>query len=489
MRNTYRMVVSAFLVAAGLAVAAFAGPRPGPVPARAPHAALARASQATQIDWQKVDQEALEKFTAYLRVNTTNPPGNEVRAVDFYKKIFDAEGIPYETGESAPGRGNIVARLKGQGHEPALILLNHMDVVPVDQRFWTVPAFDGLVKDGYVWGRGSEDMKNIGIAELMAFLLLHRNHVPLKRDVIFLGTADEEAGGNFGAGWVQKNKPEWYRGAGFLVNEGGMSPSDAAGNPIFFGIDTRANTPAWLHLTVPGPSGHGSIPIPDPATTRLVAALERLRQWQPPLDLTPPMEHSFVSLAPYVQEPWRSRLAHIDQFVREPNAREELAREHPGWLALLTNTVSITQLGGSKKINVIGPEATASLDCRLLPGTTIEQWVAQIRKVLDDPSIKIDVVLNFPSSHSPDDSALVSTIRQAVGQEYPGTAVIFTPLEAFTDSHLFRERGIASYGFSPFAVAGDDVRRIHGNDERIPVKSFQAGVRLMYQVVYDFSRR
>ena len=174
---------------------------------------------------------------------------------------------------------------------------------------------------------------------------------------------------------------------------------------------------------------------------------------------------------------------------REPNAREELAREHPGWLALLTNTVSITQLGGSKKINVIGPEATASLDCRLLPGTTIEQWVAQIRKVLDDPSIKIDVVLNFPSSHSPDDSALVATIRQAVGQEYPGTAVIFTPLEAFTDSHLFRERGIASYGFSPFAVADDDVRRIHGNDERIPVKSFQAGVRLMYQVVYDFSRQ
>jgi acetylornithine deacetylase/succinyl-diaminopimelate desuccinylase-like protein len=418
-----------------------------------------------------------------------NPPGNEVRAVDFYKKIFDAEGIPYETGESAPGRGNIVARLKGQGHEPALILLNHMDVVPVDQRFWTVPAFDGLVKDGYVWGRGSEDMKNIGIAELMAFLLLHRNHVPLKRDVIFLGTADEEAGGNFGAGWVQKNKPEWYRGAGFLLNEGGMSPADASDKPIFFGIDTIEKTPAWLHLTVTGRSGHGSIPIPDSATNRLVAALEHLRQWQPPIELTPPMQHALVSLAPYVQEPWRSRLTHIDQFVREPNAREELAREHPGWLALLTNTVSITQLGGSKKINVIGPEATASLDCRLLPGTTIDEWVEQIRKVLDDPSIKIDVVLNFPSSHSPDDSALVATIRQAVGQEYPGTGVIFTPLEAFTDSHLFRERGIASYGFSPFVVAGGDARRIHGNDERIPVQSFQAGVRLMYQVVYDFSRQ
>ena len=183
-----------------------------------------------------------------------------------------------------------------------------------------------------------------------------------------------------------------------------------------------------------GRSGHGSIPIPDSATNRLIAALNRLRQWQPPLELTPPMEHGFVSLAPYVAEPWRSRLEHMDQFIREPNAREELEREHPGWLAMLTNTVSITQLEGSKKINVIGPEATASLDCRLLPGTEIDSWVGQIRKVLDDPSIKIDVVLNFPTSHSPDDSALVEAIREAVKQQYPGAGVIYTPLEAFTDS-------------------------------------------------------
>jgi acetylornithine deacetylase/succinyl-diaminopimelate desuccinylase-like protein len=489
MRKTSTMLVPVFLLAAGLAMPGLAGPRPAPSPARASHAAMAQAGAAPAIDWQKVNREALEKFTAYLRVNTTNPPGNEVRGLDFYKKIFDVEGIAYETGESAPGRGNIVARLKGQGNEPALILLNHVDVVPVDQRFWTVPAFEGLVKDGYVWGRGSEDMKNIGIAQLMAFLLLHRNHVPLKRDVIFLATADEEAGGNFGAGWVQKNRPDWYRGAGFLLNEGGESYADSSGTPIFFGIDTIEKTPAWLHLTVTGRSGHGSIPIPDSATNRLIAALDRLRQWQPPLELTPPMEHGFVSLAPYVAEPWRSRLDHMDQFIREPNAREELQSEHPGWLAMLTNTVSITQLEGSKKINVIGPEATASLDCRLLPGTEIDSWVSQIRKVLDDPSIKIDVVLNFPTSHSPDDSALVKAIREAVKQQYPGAGVIYTPLEAFTDSHLFRERGIASYGFSPFAVTGDDMRRIHGNDERIPVQSFEAGIRLMYQVVYDFSHQ
>jgi acetylornithine deacetylase/succinyl-diaminopimelate desuccinylase-like protein len=487
MGKSVSTVSCVLLLAAGLTVVPHFPARSSAAPA--PARATSPAPAAPAIDWAQVDREALAKFTAYLRVNTTDPPGNEVRGVAFYKKIFEAEGIPFETGESAPGRGNIVARLRGQGHEPALILLNHMDVVPVDQRFWTVPAFDGLAKDGYVWGRGSEDMKSIGIAELMAVLLLHRNQVPLRRDVIFLATADEEAGGNFGAGWVQKQRPDWYRGTGFLLNEGGTSLLSASGKPIFFGIDSIEKTPAWLHLKVTGRSGHGSIPIPGSATNRLIAALDRLRQWQPPIELTPPIERAFVSMAPYVAEPWRSRLAHIDRFVHEPGAREELAREHPEWLALLTNTVSITQLEGSKKVNVIGPEATASLDCRLLPGMTIGKWVAQIRRVLDDPSVKVEVVLNFPSSHSPDDSALVRTIRQAVKQRDPGSGVIFTPLEAFTDSHLFRERGIASYGFSPFAVAEGDSRRIHGNDERIPVKLFQAGVRLMYRVVYDFCRR
>jgi acetylornithine deacetylase/succinyl-diaminopimelate desuccinylase-like protein len=489
MRKTGWMASCLLLLAAGVAVAAGVRTKPAPKPATAPRvAAAAQAAAAPKIDWAKVDREAIDKFTAYLRVNTSDPPGNEVRAVAFFKKIFDAEGIPYQTGESAPGRGNIVARLKGTGHEPALILLNHMDVVPVDQRFWTVPGFAGLIKDGYIWGRGSEDMKDTGMAELMAFLLLHRNHVPLKRDVIFLGTADEEAGGNFGAGWVAKQRPAWYRGAGYLLTEGATSRSDAAGKPIFYGVGTIEKTPAWLKLTATGRSGHGSIPIPDSATNRLVKALVKLEHYQSPLQLTPQMQRALASIAPYQPEPWRSRLAHLDQFIHQPNARQELAQK-PEWLALLTNTISITQLSGSKKINIIGPEATATLDCRILPGMTIERWVKQIRDIIQDPSIKIDVVLNFPSTSSKVDTPLYQSIQRAVHQLHPGAGVTLSTLTGFTDSHFYRERGITSYGFEPFAVTEDDERRVHGNDERIPVKTFTDGVRLMYQVVYDFSHQ
>jgi acetylornithine deacetylase/succinyl-diaminopimelate desuccinylase-like protein len=452
-------------------------------------AASVRAVAGTpKIDWPRVDHEAIEKFIVYLRVDTSNPRGNEDRAVAYFKKIFDAEGIPYKTSDSASGRGNIVARLKGEGHEPALILLNHMDVVPVDQRFWTVPGFSGLIKDGYVWGRGSEDMKDLGMAELMAFLLLHRNHVPLKRDVIFLGTADEEAGGNFGAGWVAKNRPEWYRGAGYLLTEGATSRSDASGNPIFYGVGFIEKTPAWVKLTATGRSGHGSIPIPDSATNRLVAALVKLERWQPPLELTPPMQRMFASLATYQPEPWRSRMEHIDQFLRQPDARKELARR-PEWLALMTNTIAITQLSGSKKVNIIGPEATATLDCRILPGMTIERWVQQIREIIQDASIKINVMLNFPSTISGVDTPLYQSIQQAVHQVEPGAGVTLSAETGFTDSHFYRERGITAYGFEPFAVTEEDQRRVHGNDERLPVRTFTDGIRLMYEVVYDFSRQ
>ena len=182
-------------------------------------------------EWPKLDEEAVKNLSEYIRVDTSNPPGNEARAVDWFKKIFDAEGIPYDTAESAPGRGNIVARLKSSkpNGEPALILLNHMDVVPVSREYWTVDPFAGLVRDGYVWGRGAEDMKSTGIAQLMVFLELHRAQVPLRRDVIFLGTADEEAGGLFGPGWLLKNKPEWTAGAGFLLTEGANTPAGDSG--------------------------------------------------------------------------------------------------------------------------------------------------------------------------------------------------------------------------------------------------------------------
>lgn len=449
--------------------------------------AAAQSHSEVALDWPKLNQEAIEKLSDYIRVDTSNPPGNEVRAAAWYAKIFKAEGIPYETGESAPGRGSIVARLKGSGKEPALILLNHMDVVPVSREFWTVNPFAGLQRDGYLWGRGSEDMKSLGIAELLAFLELHRSHVALRRDVIFLGTADEEVGGIYGAGWVAKNRPNWYEGAGFLITEGSSTRVDSSGHVVFYGVGPTEKTPGWLKLTAKGRSGHGSIPIPDSATNRLVAALERLRTYRAPLELTPPIEAVLRSMAPYELEPWRSRFMNLRAFVASPDAYADL-QDSPAFLALLTNTISITGLEGSKKINIIAPSASALLDCRLLPGWTIERWRDQVRKIIQDDSMEIETVMNFPSTVSPVDTPLYAAIEETVKRLHPDAGVAQSMITGFTDSHYFRAHGIVSYGVAPFALPEEDARRVHGNDERIPVKAYTDGVRLVWELVYKFCR-
>ena len=198
-------------------------------------AALLFSSSATQAQiTDSLEDEAVAWLQQLIQVDTINPPGNETRAVEFYADIFDAEGIEYETAESAPGRGNIWARLEG-GDEPALILLQHTDVVPADEEFWTIPVLSGAIRDGQILGRGARDMKGLGITQLATFLSLHRSGAELNRDVIFLATADEEAGGFFGVGWLIDNRPEIFEGAGFLLNEGGGAGVD--GGEVVFGVE------------------------------------------------------------------------------------------------------------------------------------------------------------------------------------------------------------------------------------------------------------
>lgn len=451
----------------------------------APSSQAQSASAAASPDWNALNTEAVQKLSAYIQVNTTNPPGNEIRGAQWFGKIFQAEGIPFETGEVAPGRGNIVARLKGTGSAPALILLNHMDVVPVSRSYWSVDPFSGLVRDGYIWGRGSLDMKSLGILQLLTFLELHRLHVPLIRDVIFIGTADEEAGGNMGAGWVVKERPQWIAGAGFMLTEGAGSLADDSGKTVYFGVGPTEKTPAWLRLTATGRAGHASVPIADSAPNHLIAALDKLRQYRPPLELTPPVEAMLRTHAPYEPEPWRSRLADPQQFLAKPDAYD-LLETRPDILSRLTNTISITALQGSNKTNIIPPEATAELDCRLLPGWTIDRWIAQTRQVIGDPSIRVDVILNFPPAASSTDTPLYASIAKAVHQFDPDAGLVETVDSGFTDSHFFRDKGIVSYGFEPFAVTHEDDARVHGDNERIPVKNYTDGLQLLWNIVYDF---
>ncbi|MDP6417310.1 MAG: M20/M25/M40 family metallo-hydrolase, partial [Gammaproteobacteria bacterium] len=265
---------------------------------------------------QTLEDESVAWLQDLIRIDTINPPGNESRAVDFYARIFEAEGIEYETAESAPGRGNIWARLEGDD-EPGLILLQHTDVVPAEEEFWTIDPLSGDIRDGYILGRGTRDMKGLGILQLAAFLSLHRSGVELNRDIIFLATADEEAGGYFGVGWLIDNRPDIFDGAGILLNEGGGGSRSTEGD-IVFGVEVTQKVPVWLRLNAIDTPGHGSSPRTTSSVTRIVQALNMLLENPFPPRIIGPVAEYFSELSIDMDEEWGPAYADIAGAIRDP---------------------------------------------------------------------------------------------------------------------------------------------------------------------------
>ncbi|MBL8188153.1 MAG: M20/M25/M40 family metallo-hydrolase [Acidobacteria bacterium] len=445
------------------------------------------ASSSTQaqssINWDSLQKEAVELFVQYLKIDTTNPPGNETRAANFFAELCKREGIEHQVFEPFPGRGTLWARLKGDSSQRPIILLNHTDVVPHSPEFWSVPAFSGQIKDGFIYGRGAQDMKSVGLAQFMVMVALKRAKVPLKRDIIFLATADEEAGGLLGAGWFAKHHPELLGKAEFLFNEGGSNMVDQNGKVLAVGVGPSEKTPAWLRLTATGEPGHGSIPRPNSAVNRLLRALNRLLDYSPAVQLTPVVEQSFKALAPLLPPDLAAKYSNLREAIKDPAFARTLESD-PGAKALTRNTISVTMLNGGNKVNVIPPVATAEIDTRLVPGEKLDRWIAELRDVIKDDSVKIETVLAFEANASPIDSDLVKAVADVVQRRYPGAIISHPVLAGFTDSHYFRVLGVHSYGFSPFVAPGRELGGgFHGNDERIGQKAFADGVKFFYDVI------
>ena len=426
---------------------------------------------------------ALERLMTYIEVDTTNPPGNEIRGAEFFAEIFDAAGIDYQIAESAPGRGNIWARLEG-GDEPAVVLLHHIDVVPATPSEWDTDPLAATILDGVLYGRGALDTKSLGIMHLEAFLSLHESGVALNRDVIFMATADEEAGGYFGAGWLVENRPEIFEGVGFLLNEGGRGMD--SGDQLSFSIEVAQKRPYWLRLTATDEPGHGSRPAPTYASARLVAALNRI--YESPFEprVVAPVREMFTRIADTVDPQWQESLADIDNAIEDPEFLSAFHAAEPGLHALLRNTCSITMLSGSQKINVVPPTSTAELDCRILPDQDAREFLAAMRERIDDDQIEIEEIMLFGAAASSSDTGLYALLEDSIRRHYPGAGIAPGVTSGFTDSHFFRDIDIESYGYSPSVRTTAQGSSVHGNNERIGVETFERGVEIMVETVTRF---
>jgi acetylornithine deacetylase/succinyl-diaminopimelate desuccinylase-like protein len=432
---------------------------------------------AVTIDWHALGRETVELLRAYLRIDTTNPPGNEAAGAAFLAGVLRANGIDSRTVESAPGRANLVARVAGDGSLGGIVLHHHIDVVYADRRYWSVDPFGGEIRDGFLYGRGAIDMKSTGILQLAAVLALTRAGARLTRDLIFLATADEEAGSAHGAQFVAARHPEWLAGAEYALSELGGIELDPRKRAPFAHVVISEKTGLPLTLTARDSPGHGSMPWPDTAPHRLIRALGRLLAAERPPRVLPEVQDYFRALARVLPPDEGRGLEDLPASLRDPAFRARfLARRD--WAAMVRTTFAANMLRGSEKLNVIPPEAVADIDCRVLAGDDpgeVRDWVTRV--VADD---HVEVAFarepKVPNL-SPPDTEMYKALADALARRAPGVVVAPEILVAFTDSWVFRTMGLSAYGWSPFVLDDEEWGRMHGNDERISLENLTEGAR------------
>ena len=427
------------------------------------------------IAWPGVFDEALERFVQYLQIDTTNPPGNEAPAARWLGSLLEAEGIETEYIEIQPNREAVFAWLRGDGSKRPMMLCNHTDVVPVEEEYWTKPAFEGHIEDGKVYGRGAVDMKGCGIMHLLTMLLLKREEVPLTRDLVFCGVPDEEAGSVWGMDWLCKNRPDLVD-VEFEMSEGGSGSTQLLGvEANIFSVATNEKDICWLRLESVGTPGHGSRPHYDNSAVHLVNALSRLAAWERPVKITPETRI------------WLDRLAaegHIASVTDESEV-EALVTAHPGAHAMFLNTLNVTMINAGIKANVIPAKSEATIDCRLLPGQDREDWRQQVIGIIDDD--RISVAFSDWGQDQPVavdwDTELYRTIEAVVTEAVEDATVVPSTCVGGTDNRFLRQQGIPAYGFIPVLLTPAEAAGFHGNDEHMSIENLNMGVELTYEIV------
>ncbi len=442
-----------------------------------------RCRKAEGVAADPIDHEAEKNLVGYLQIDTSNPPGNETAGARFLQQLLIKEGIDARLVGSNPNRQSVYARLSSGTNEKALVLLHHIDVVPVAPNEWTKPPFGGQRSGGYVWGRGALDIKSLGIAELMAFIDLKRRGVSLRRDVIYLGVADEELGGTFGAKELLEKNPELFTNVGFVLNEAGYNET-IVDKVAFWGIEVQQKVPLFLRIHMKGPPGHSASP-PDGGGTlvKLMDTLEEIRKIPTPYRLTPAVDRYYKMLA----KTKRDEKGEVLGSLREPldvNRIETVLP--PGYRSLLRDTIAVTRISGGVCPNCMPARAFADVDIRVLDDQTTDNMLTKV-KALVPKGGEVEILLaGQPAPESTTDTELFRVLSAAMRKAEPGSAVAPVVSAGTSDSRFFRQRGIVAYGIAPFKVNYYDADTVHGTDERIRARFFAEGVRLTRAIVNDF---
>jgi acetylornithine deacetylase/succinyl-diaminopimelate desuccinylase-like protein len=429
-----------------------------------------------------VEHEAENALIGYLRIDTTNPPGNETAGALYLQKFLQKEQIASSLIGPDPRRQSLYARLSSGSTAPALVLLHHIDVVPADAAEWTHPPFSGARSGGYIWGRGALDTKGLGIAELMALVDLTRHHSRLRRDIIYLAVADEESGGLHGCGELLDRYPELFRNVGFVLNEGGYNET-IVDKVAFWGIEVVQKVPLWIRLRTKGTEEHSASPPDDGGTiARLLDAIAAVRQIPRPYRLIPAAVRYFHVLGPTKRDERGKVMLDIEHSIGTPRLNALSA----GYRSVLHDTMAITRIGGGSSTNAIPSTATADIDMRLLPDESPDGVLRQIRTAVGEKA-SVEVLLKAQAtSESDPTSDLFRSVSAAMRRSDPGSVVGPSVGAGTSDSRFFRQRGIAAYGIAPFKVNYYDASTVHGIDERIRARFFSEGVRLMREIVSRF---
>jgi acetylornithine deacetylase/succinyl-diaminopimelate desuccinylase-like protein len=437
---------------------------------------------------QSYRDEALAHLRNLIRIDTSNPPGNELAAAQYVADALAKEGLDPKVFESAPGRGNVWCRIKGGGTGRPVMLIAHLDTVPAQAEGWTHPPREAVVADGCVWGRGALDMKNMAAMSLTSMLVLKKAGFSPARDLVLCFTADEEAGGALGAGWMVDNQPDLVRAEYALGEVGGFS-IETPGRRVYPVMNAEKGV-ARLNVKAKGEGGHGSMPVRDNAISKLGIAAYRLSRLPLPARVTPAAAGFIRTLARatggvrgavmrLMLVPALTDII-IDHLVRDPEQQRFLR-------AVLHDTVSPTVVRAGEPVNVIPTEAEMQLDGRFLPGVKIEEFVEEVADALG-PLVTVEAAGYGPPIETPADTPLFSAIERAISEYDPGAVTAPYLLTGYTDAKHYARLGVRTYGFTPLKLPPGFpfARLFHAVDERIPLDGFCEGTGVLLKLCADF---